>query len=47
MSEAKKSIFDAYPEEIIELLGSLGEKKFRSKQVLSWIFEHKVYDPDL
>lgn len=43
---SKKSIFDLYPDEIESFLVSLGEKKFRTSQVLNWIFEQKIYDPD-
>ena len=41
----KKSIFDLYPEELESLLIDIGEKKFRSAQVLQWIFQQKIYDP--
>jgi 23S rRNA (adenine2503-C2)-methyltransferase len=43
----KDSLFDQYPEDIEKFLTSLGEKKFRTKQVLNWIFEQKIFNPDL
>ena len=45
-SNAQKSLFDQYPQDLMVFLETRGEKKFRAKQLLNWIFEQRILDPD-
>src|SRR5574344_147354 len=39
-----RSIFDLKLEELEDYFVSIGEKKFKAKQVFEWIYRHKIYD---
>lgn len=41
----KPSIYGLSPEEISSEMSALGEKSFRTKQLASWIYEKKEFDP--
>lgn len=41
-----KNIFAVHPEDIPNILVREGEKKFRSKQLLDWLYRRKINDPE-
>ncbi len=41
----KKELFGIPPDELGHFFESIGEKRFRAKQICKWIYSHDVFDP--